>query len=229
MIDAAGKRTLLDTIEAQRFGCELSGSPLSAEVLATVAAEVTADGPYGQLLEPVATAPIGDAALLRLLGGLHGLVLAGRAPALAAHYPSVGGTPGPRLADAVRAAAVEHAPELAEALRRGVQTNEVGRSATLIGGLLEIGAEGRPVRLLEVGASAGLNLLGDRYRYVGRTGAWGPEASPLRFDRPWFADEPDLASGLEIAERRGCDRAPIDATDPEGRRRLRSFVWADQL
>ena len=67
MIAPERRRVLLDTIEAQRLGCELSGSPLSAEVLATVAADVAADGPYADLLDHLATARIGEAVLLRLL------------------------------------------------------------------------------------------------------------------------------------------------------------------
>ena len=223
------RRTLLDTIEAQRLGCELSGSPLSAAVLSAVAGDVAAGGTYAALLDQVAAAPIGDAALLRLLAGLHGLVLAGDAPELARHYPSVGGTPGRELADAVLDAGAAHGEVLAARLRQGVQTNEVGRSATLLGGYLEAARGGRPLRVLEVGASAGLNLLVDRYRYVGRHGSFGPPDSPLSFDRPWVGEEPELSTPIEVVERRGCDRAPIDATDPAGRARLRSFVWADQL
>lgn len=229
MIAPERRRVLLDTIEAQRLGCELSGSPLSAEVLAAVAADVAADGPYADLLDDLATARMGEAVLLRLLAGLHGLVLAGDAPDLAAHYPSVGGAPGRELADAVRAAATGHAEALARRVGEGVQTNEVGRSATLVGGYLEAARTGRPLRILEIGASAGLNLLVDRYRYVGREGAFGPPDSPLVFAHPWVADEPELSVPLEVVERRGCDRSPIDASTPEGRRRLRSFVWADQL
>ena len=101
-------RTLLDAIEAQRLGCELSGSPLSADILAAVAADVAAGGAYADLLDEVATAPMGDAALLRLLGGLHELVLAGEQPDLAVHYPSAGGVPGPGLAEAVLAAVPAH-------------------------------------------------------------------------------------------------------------------------
>ena len=84
-------RRLLDTIELQRLGCELAGSPLYARVLDAVASDVRAGGPTNDLLAPHAGAPVGDAVLLRLLGGVHRLVLDGAVPALAVHYPSVGG------------------------------------------------------------------------------------------------------------------------------------------
>lgn len=230
MIADASRRTLLETIETQRFGCEMSGSDLYADILRIAAADVAEGGPIAEVLEPVAEAPFGDAVLLRFLAALHLLVLTGRAPALAAHVPSVGGRPGRDLDRAVLATVVEHRADLAASLARGVQTNEVGRSAVLLGGYLELARLGLPLRVLEVGASAGLNLLFDRYRYVASDGsACGPVDAGLTFDAPWFAAEPDLTVPLVVAERRGCDVDPIDVTTPEGTQRLRSFVWGDQL
>lgn len=230
MISDAARRALLDTIETQRFGCEMSGSDLYADILQIAAADVADGGPIADVLEPVAAAPFGDAVLLRFLGALHLLVLTGQAPALAAQFPSAGGRPGRDLARAVIATVEEHRPEVASALARGVQTNEVGRSAVLLGGYLELARLGLPLRVLEVGASAGLNLLFDRYRCVASDGsACGPADAALTFDSPWFAAEPDLTVPLVVAERRGCDVDPIDVTTVAGCQRLRSFVWADQL
>jgi hypothetical protein len=159
-----GRAVLLDTIETQRLGCELAGSPLYSDVLAAVAADVDRGGVSARILDPMATAPFGDAVLLRFLAGLHRAVLDGRAPDLASHYPSVGGRPHAGLADAVLSAVEANVDDLATTLTGGVQTNEVGRSAALIGGLLELGRLELPLRLLEVGSSAGLNLNVDRYR-----------------------------------------------------------------
>jgi hypothetical protein len=220
---------LLEVVETQRLGCQLAGSPLYASILDVVAADLRHGGPCARLLAPVADAPFGDAVLLRLLAGLHRLVLAGEAPELARHYPSAGGRPGRHLDHAVLEAVTAHAASLGAALGEGVQTNEVGRSAALVGGLLEVAAWGLPVRLLEVGASAGLNLLVDRYRYEAGDRGVGPADSPLRFVEPWAGVAPHLERRLEVAERRGCDLRPIDPADPAGRLRLRSFVWADQL
>ncbi|WP_426571634.1 DUF2332 domain-containing protein [Aquihabitans sp. McL0605] len=226
----AAQRTLLETIETQRFGCELTGSVLYSDVLEAVAADVERRGPISVLLEPVATAPFGDAVLLRLLGALHLIVLDGRAPELARHYPSVGGHQQRGLAADVLTVAEHNAPEIADLLTRGVQTNEVGRSASMLGGHLELARLGLPLRVLEVGSSAGLNLLFDRYRYVDDGGvSFGPADSPLVFDRPWFPRGPDLSVPLVVAERRGSDIAPIDVATAPGRLRLRSFVWPDQL
>lgn len=227
-VTSSTRRTLLDTIETQRFGCELAGSPLYAEVLAVVAADVERGGPCARLLDPHAGAPFGDAVLLRFLGALHRAALAGDAPEWAAHLPSTGGAPGPGLGPAAIATAEAHAEEIASQLTRGVQTNEVGRSAALVGGLLELAPLGLPLRLLEIGSSAGLNLNLDRYRYESGDAAIGPVDSPLVFRDPWFPVSPDLTAPLPVVERRGSDLSPIDATSEEGRLRLRSFVWPDQ-
>lgn len=228
-LSPAVRDSLLETIETQRFGCEMSGSDLYSDILRFVADDVAEGGVSAELLEPVASAPFGDAVILRYLAALHLLVLDGRAPGLGRHFPSVGGVPGRGLGADVRRAASDHREEVVRRMAQGVQTNEVGRSAALVGGYLELGRLGLPLRVLEVGSSAGLNLLFDRYRYVGegRT-ALGPEASPLVFGRPWFARQPDLGLPLDVVERRGSDVAPIRIDTAEGRLRLRSFVWGDQ-
>ncbi len=221
--------TLLDTIETQRFGCELAGSPLYAALLKVVAEDVVAGGPCRHLLDPLADEPVGEAVLLRFLGAVHLAVLAGDAPDLAGHYPSVGGEPHGGLAAAFLVAVEANADVVADGLGRCVQTNEVGRSAALIGGYLTLAHGGLPLRIREVGSSAGLNLLADRYRYQMADGdGFGPTDSPLVFDDPWPFGRPDLDADLEVSDRRGCDPSPIDVTTDDGRQRLRSFVWPDQ-
>ena len=109
-----------------------------------------------------------------------------------------------------------------------MQTNEVGRSAGLLGGFLLVAERtGLPLRVLEVGSSAGLILHFDRYFYVSGGRSWGDPASPVHFrdfiegeSFPWNAR-------LSVTERRGCDAAPLDPASPEDSLRLRSFVWPD--
>ncbi|MEO6629257.1 MAG: DUF2332 domain-containing protein [Aquihabitans sp.] len=219
---------LLDTIENQRFGCELAGSPAYARVLSAVGRDVANTGACARILGPYEAAPFGDAVLLRLLAGVHQIVLEGRGSDLAAHYPSAGGRPGRGIEAAFLAVVAREEPELVEAMKRGVQTNEVGRSAALLCGYLEVADRGLPMRILEVGASAGLNLWFDRYRYEAGGTAFGPAGSPLRFDEPFFGPPPDLNRPIDIVERRGSDLDPIDPTTEAGRLRLRSLIWPDQ-
>lgn len=225
---ASGMRPLLDVIEVQRFGCEMAGSALYADVLDAVASDVVDGGPCGDLLAPFVEAPFSDAVLLRLLAGVHLLVLDGSEPVLASHYPSVGGAPGEAVGLAFLEAVARHRDRLARSLLQGVQTNEAGRSVALLGGFLELARTGRPLRILEVGASAGLNLRFDRYRYEQGSDAFGPAGSRVRFVDPWVGPSPALGAVVDVASRRGCDLDPIDATTEGGRLRLRSLIWPDQ-
>jgi hypothetical protein len=225
---ASRPRSLAELLEIQRQACGSIGSTVYDRVLAHCIRRVDQPGPIRDLLIPHAGDPFGSALSLRFLGSVHRIVLEGGAPELAAHYPSAGGTPGPGVEQAFEAAVGEHADELARRIQDGVQTNEVGRSAALVGAFLEVARIGLPLRLLEIGASAGLNLRWDRYRYEAGPGSgFGDPASPVRFVRPWVGRPPDLAAEVEVVERRGCDRAPIDPTTEEGRLALRSFVWPD--
>ena len=119
--------------------------------------------------------------------------------------------------------------EVVELIDRPVQTNEPGRSAALLGGFLEVARQtGLPLRLLEVGASAGLNLRWDRYFYTAPGGSWGDPDSPVRFDPAFAEGTPPLDVLPQIAERRGCDTDPLDAASPDDRLTLLSYVWPDQ-
>jgi hypothetical protein len=144
--------------------------------------------------------------------------------------PPVGAGPRALLAHQLRvqarACAVLGSALYAHLLDRAA---EVGRCAGLAWAFLAVAAAtGRPLRLLEVGASAGLNLRWDRYRYGGPGCAWGPPDSPVDLTGLW-ADQPDhLEAHVDVVERRGCDRSPVDPTSPEGRLTLTASVWADQ-
>ncbi|HEX8263053.1 MAG TPA: DUF2332 family protein [Allosphingosinicella sp.] len=167
---------------------------------------------------------LADALPLRLTGGLHALVRRGRAPGLAACYP-----PRPLPDEEALWAAVRPVlgdPELMPWLDGPPQTNEVGRSAVLMAGLLVVAdLFPQPVELLELGASAGLNLLLDRYGYdLGGLRAGDP-ASPLQLKPDWMGDRPPAAR-VEVAGRRGVDLRPLDPRrDGE---RLIAYVWPDQ-
>jgi hypothetical protein len=169
---------------------------------------------------------------LRLLAALHRVVLSGRAPRLQSFYPNLGGTAHPNHAwPAAHQVLCAHAAELRDGLRLPPQTNEPGRSAALLVGLFEaVRASGlHRVRVLEPGASAGLNLLVDRYR-IGGAGppSWwfGPDGSPVVLASAVEGDVHPV--DFEVIERRGCDPAPVDALTRAGRLQVRSYVWPDQ-
>jgi hypothetical protein len=148
---------------------------------------------------------------LRLLGGLHYLVLAGQASW-----------------DDVDGALVQHAAFLARwTTEQDVQTNEVQRAWGLLPGFLSV-ADARPLDLLELGPSAGLNLLWDHYRYRYSTGTWGDGPLELSGDDRVPPPAELLARRVTVARRRGIDLNPVDVTTEHGARLLQAFVWADQ-
>jgi hypothetical protein len=223
------RANLARQLRAQAAEVRQIGSPLSGEILTWAAADVEDWGPTWGVLAGREGASRSMVAL-RLLGAVHRLVLEGRAPALASFYPSVGGkADSPGLWEAFRGVLVEHHDELRELAARPVQTNEVGRSAALLGGFLVLTREtGHPLRLLELGASAGLNLRWDHYRYEMSGLWWGDSGSPVRIDAQLLTGRLPLDIDVDVVERSGCDPAPVDPMTEEGRLTLRSYVWPDQ-
>lgn len=219
-----------ENLRFQRDACADLGSTVYPTLLDGILADVAAGGVCAAVLGPHAGDTANSALPLRFLGSVHRLVLDGVAPALAAHYPSVGGTPGPTLVADFLATVAERRPEIEELISLGVQTNETGRSAALVGGYAEVARRGGlPLRVLEVGASAGLNLRWDRFWYDTGASTFGDPASGVRFEGWWEGEAPDLASGATVASRAGCDRNPLDITTGDGRTTLRSYVWPDQV
>ncbi len=217
----------------QGRACRVLGSPLYADLLSWAAADLRAGGPTLDVLDGYLDGPQSSVLALRLLGAAHALALTGQAPGLASYYPSAGGTasPGPAGADAwaaLRQTLTEHRSSIRAWLRRPPQTNEVGRAAALLGGLRYLGAEADlPVRLVEVGASAGLNLRADHFRVAGERGSCGPASSPVVLAGGWLGASPPEGR-VEIIARTGGDLDPIDAATPEGGLVLTAYVWPDQ-
>ena len=193
--------------------------------------DVQSSGLCWKVLEPHSANPARSLLPLRFLAAMHRLVLEGRLPELARYYPSTGGISNPALAwQAFLDAIEQHGNEIRCGLPITVQTNEVMRCCALLPGFLEIAySRGLPLRLLEIGCSAGLNLRWDRYRYEARQDAWGPADSPVKFDRVFVNKHLPCNAPVEIVERRGCDLNPVDPTSAGGRLTLLSFVWPDQI
>lgn len=218
---------LLRSLRVQARACAELGSAMYGELLDRIADDVDAGGLFAEILAGHEDTPLRSAVPLRLLGGLHRLVLDGRASALRRWYPSIGGGWDAAAWPDITVVAADHRAALRDALRRPPQTNEVGRSAALIGGLLILSRRfGLPVRLFEIGCSAGLNLRADRYRYRYPGGGWGPHDSPVIIDDAWHGRLPPAAD-LRIVQRHGYDIAPIDATTRAGELTLLSYVWPD--
>jgi len=175
------------------------GSPMYAALLRRMAEDVRAGGPCLAAMAPHPELSRMLAPLL-LLAALHRMVLEGRWPEAARFYPSMSGQFD---LDALWPHFLQAVPRAV--LPACVQTNEVGRSCALLPGFLEVVRQtGLPLRLLEIGASAGLNLRWDHFRFL------------------------DVRSTVHVTERRGCDLNPIDPSLEESRPALLSFTWPDQ-
>ncbi len=221
---------LRNALRLQAETCDALGSPFTARLLRLTSEHLS----RGTVLTDRLFAWPGDISAggasvpLRLMGALHGLVLDGADPGLAALYP-----PNPAPDDAtlwrtVEAALSTHETRLQSWLDRPPQTNEIGRSAVLIAAGHWLAAEtGRPMVLSELGASAGLNLNWDRFALQTPARTLGPDTPVLTLTPDWRGDAPSQA-GPQIVERRGTDLTPLDPTDPAHVLRLTAYLWPDQ-
>lgn len=222
----------MDIVEAfrgQAAACERLGSVMYADLLDRVAGDLAAGGPAADVLRGHEDDPGPSGLALRLAGSVHRLVLERRAGALATYYPTVGGTWDPEGGwAAFRALLVEAPDAVREWLDRPPQTNEVGRATGLMGGLLELRRlQDLPVRLFEIGSSAGLNLLADRFRYVSHGRSVGPAGSPVVLDPAWTGRVPEVEPPV-VLDRVGSDVMPVDARTTQGRLVLTAYIWPDQ-
>jgi len=212
---------------AERFRAHMGHSPtLYGHAMRGMADDWEAGGVVREICRDWESAPAGAVVQLRLLAGVFRLVLRGEAPQLEPYYACLGGQAAPEgVWPVMREVMAPHVPELSAGLAVPPQTNEVGRSSALLVGLFEaVRRSGlRSVRLLEPGASAGLNLLVDDFRFENRGWTHGPAGSPLVLRDGIHGDV--VPQELSIVERRGCDLEPVDATTEEGRLHLTSFVW----
>jgi hypothetical protein len=230
MLETDAREDIAGRLAWQVEWCEKLGSPLYAALLARGADDVREGGPVWRALEGHEDDPVESMLQLRLMGAVQRLVLQGDAPDLARHYPSTGGDGDPEAAwPALRQLLDDRLEEVRALVERPVQTNEVGRSAALLGGLLLVAASsGLPLRLLELGSSAGLNLRLDRFRYEAATWDFGDRGSPVVVSDAFAGGAPPLEAELQVAERAGCDPHPVDPISRDGQLTLRSYVWPDQ-
>ena len=183
-------------------------------------------------------APIGRTPVLAL-AAVHDLVLGHPDSPLAAIYAGRSAIdPWPPFRDLLH----QRHDAVVERMRtRSIQTNEVGRSAALLPALAAVARQAasagdeRPLAVVEIGPSAGLNLMFDRYGATYRresrvVGHLGDPDSPVQLDcelrgsgTPGALLAPRVP--LAIATRIGLDLSPVDVTDPDACRWLSACVW----
>ena len=213
-------------IEFQARHCDHHGAPITASVVRAMLPLMAGASRCGARIASWPGLPLEDAMPLRFAGGLHHLYLSGAESRLAPLY--AGQLPDQSDVDALVAAVVAgHDAALLPWFDGPPQTNEAGRSASLMAGLLWLAQRHGPrFEISEVGASAGINTMMERYHYnLGGTLA-GPAGSPMQIGPDWRGRAPP-AGPVEIVEIAGCDVAPVDLADPAAALRVKAYVWPD--
>lgn len=170
-----------------------------------------------------------------LFAAVQYLLFSGVQDDLVTFYPNLTAKPRP-LEEAYpyfRAFCLKHAAEIKQLVSRyGVQTNEVARCADLLLGFSRAARKGgnRPLALLELGSSAGLNMLWDHYGYdYGAAGYVGDRMSPVQLHCELRgANLPPLPEAIPVVSwRMGIDLNPIDVHDEGATRWLRALIWPE--
>jgi hypothetical protein len=224
------------TIEAglrqQGIWCGEFGSPFTAALCAKLADDYAAGGVIADILAGWPTDPIKDALALRLAGALHHIVLSEPSGALAQVWPKGvdGWTIDTAWAEAV-VALKARTTWVKDFIVSPPQTNEVRRAIALFPGICAAAKDfAGPIDLLELGASAGLNLNMDQFSYA--TDAWhfqsDASSRDVLIDTDWRGGAPHMPATLTIRSKAACDQNPLDVSDPANTLLLTAYVWPDQ-
>ncbi|GAA0282525.1 DUF2332 domain-containing protein [Alteraurantiacibacter aestuarii] len=215
-----------EAIEWQAQHSERAGAPITARIIRGELAILDTDTATGRRMSTWAGLSLEDAMPLRVAGALHHLYLSGADDRLAPVYQGLI-TDQSSVDRLVRECAETFDHLLLPWLDSPPQTNEAGRSASVMAGLLWLsGRLGPKFELIEIGASAGINTMMARYFYdLGGTTA-GPRMSSMVIRPEWKGAAPPQ-NPVEIVDVHGCDIAPVDLTDPVQALRLKAYIWAD--
>ncbi len=215
-----------ESIKVQAEHCRRNGAPVTARIVEAQLALMEVNSLCGQRIAHWPGLPLEDAMPLRLAGGFHHLLLTGDDDRLTPVYRGeiIDQAEVDMIACAVTA---DHDARLLPWLDGPPQTNEAGRSASFMAGLLWLADKVAPrFELNELGASAGINTMMDRYHYdLGGVTA-GPANSPMQIKPDWRGVPPPQAD-VEIVGISGCDQEPVDLSDPVAALRVKSYVWPE--
>ncbi len=183
-----------------------------------------------------------------VLAAVHDLVLEDPSGELGVHYPTAAhfvacgssidappvdplpfAPPLPEAAETITRWISHHRDEVVSRMEgRSTQTNEVGRTAVLSCGLAAA-AGNRPTALIDLGCSAGLNLLFDHYRIDRTDGITLGDPSSSVVVTTESSGAPLPSTMPEIPWRLGVDLAPPDLDDDLAARWLLACQWPDDL
>lgn len=218
--------------EMQAEACAALGSPFTAQLCELMAEHCFSSA---KLEDKLANWP-GDMTYrvhsvpLRLCGALNSLARSGQAPELTALYPPHHAkTLDKQFWQVLDRTVEKFEAQIFAQLEFAPQTNEVRRASGVMPALLHLSATYKlPIKLYEMGASAGLNLAMDQFAYQFADQHYGPQNASVTLRPDWQGPPPPHAP-IEISHRAGCDLNPLDVATPDGKARLMSYIWPDQI
>ena len=221
----ADEQTNRDSFRIQAGYCTAMAAPITARVATALGKHLTRDSETGRRVLDWPGEPVADALVLRLIGGLHALHRRGVSELASVFTGAV--TNEAEAGAILNAVFVAHDTELLPWLDGPPQTNEAGRSAGLMTGILHLAKRyGPKFEVLEIGSSAGLNLLIGRYRFDLAGFRFGPTDSPAEIKPGWRGPPPPRAP-VEIVSARGVDIQPLDLSTDRDAERLQAYCWVE--
>ena len=222
----AGEQENRAAFEVQAQYCDAMAAPVTARISRALGRTLDRTTKTGVRVLDWAGEPVADAVVLRLIGGVHALFRRGSDDDLARLF-AADALDSARTDALIARIVARYDAQLLPWLDGPPQTNEAARSAGLMTGLLHVAARFGPrIEVIEIGSSAGLNLLIGRMRFELGGVTAGPVDSPLVI-RPEWRGPPPPAAPVEVTGARGVDIAPVDVADPRAAERLEAYVWAE--
>ena len=216
---------------AERFRIFSGHCEGSSELYQYLSAKIAEDE---EMLEIARMSQPGQPEPNLLLGAVHHLLINGAVNPLCRYYPSISLEPeSPDLAfPAFRKFVQSHEEEVIELLQtKLVQTNEVQRSAYLFPAIQTISRlfGEKPLFCIELGPSAGFNLLWDQYQY--RYDGSDLEGSSIILESSFRGDrKPELSSDFPtVTGRVGIDLNPIDLMNRDQVKWLQALIWPEHF
>ncbi len=224
----ADEATNRDAFRVQAEYSSAMDAPVTTRVIQAIGRVIDRTTATGRAVLDWPGDPVADAMVLRLVGGFHALHRSGADWGVSRVFR--GELVDPTGIDMLIEEALQtHDAALLPWLDGPPQTNEAGRSAGLMTGLLHLARRfGPKIELLEIGSSAGLNLLIDRYGFdLGGVRA-GPDPAELSITPEWRGPVPPEVP-IDFVSVRGVDIAPVDLADDAAAERLAAYVWVDAI
>jgi hypothetical protein len=222
----ASVEDIVSAFERQATYCRLREASVTASLIDAAALCIRSGGALAPLVADFDEDPAKGALALRIAGALHFLHLKGRALRIARCYETLDAIDAGAAQDGLNALVASERDVFETFIANPPQTNEINRAAALVPAFSEVARRhGLPLDLYELGASGGLLLAPDYCRIDYGRFVWGDGTIALTSE--WRGATAPLVDALDIGLRLGCDRKPVDYSDPEQLLVAHSFIWPE--